>query len=179
MNFVLRIPCLMAVGNVLLLTGCSGGPDDIPELAPVSGMVMLDDQPLANASVVFEPESGRPSIGTTNEQGMFELRYSSEERGAKIGKHTVRIALLPESASRKSGDIDKDAVARIRKQFQQQNSSGTPAAAAAGAKSEGGQSTLLKRKLLPARYNSESTLTEEVDAAENVFFYALESESKE
>ncbi len=74
-----------------LAVGCSGTPADQPDLGTVSGTITLDGSPLANAKVEFQPESGRPSYGVTNSQGEYELEYSPDAKGAKIGQHTVRI----------------------------------------------------------------------------------------
>ena len=39
----------------LILTGCSSGPGDMPKIAPVTGVVTIDGQPLPEA----ERKSGR------------------------------------------------------------------------------------------------------------------------
>ncbi|MGH7200536.1 MAG: hypothetical protein ACREJB_08020, partial [Planctomycetaceae bacterium] len=38
-----------------------------------------------------DAETGRPSTGTTDEDGHYELGYSLDAEGAMIGKHVVRI----------------------------------------------------------------------------------------
>ena len=82
-------------GGVLILLGLLGSgcntPSDQPELAPVSGVVTLDGKPLANKTVIFTPPTGRPSMGTTNEDGEYELRYTMTIEGAIIGNHDVTI----------------------------------------------------------------------------------------
>lgn len=83
----------------LPLCGCSGSSG--PELGKVSGTVRLDGQPLANASVRFTPEKGAPSIGITDDQGNYELQYSSSRNGALVGNHIVRI-----STHRHAGEDD-------------------------------------------------------------------------
>jgi hypothetical protein len=83
----------------LPICGCSGTSG--PEMGEVSGTVKLDGQPLANASVRFTPESGAPSIGITDEQGYYELQYSSSRNGAVAGQHVVRI-----STHRHAGEDD-------------------------------------------------------------------------
>lgn len=82
------------------LAGCSGGGG--PELASVGGHVHLDGQPVPGASVIFTPENGSPSYGTTDEAGYYTLSYSINKEGAIPGKHKVQI-----STSR-SGDDDAD-----------------------------------------------------------------------
>jgi hypothetical protein len=74
----------------LCASGCNT-PSDQPELAPVSGVVTLDGKPLANKTVIFTPPTGRPSMGTTNEEGEYELRYTMTIEGAIIGTHDVTI----------------------------------------------------------------------------------------
>lgn len=71
---------------------------DHPPLELVSGIVTMDDKPLAHAEVVFVPqeewkEDKKPasSVGYTDEQGRFELTYLKDIKGAALGKHTVRI----------------------------------------------------------------------------------------
>ena len=72
-----------------LVAGCGGGG---PDLIEVTGTVTLDNRPLADASVEFQPEEGgSPSYGTTDENGRYELVYGVGKPGAMIGKHVVRI----------------------------------------------------------------------------------------
>jgi hypothetical protein len=54
-------------------------------------MVTLDKKPLAGASLVFQPASGRPSYGMTDTSGRFELEYGEGVPGALLGRHTVII----------------------------------------------------------------------------------------
>ena len=89
MNFLKKFTGMISVG--ILMCGC-GGPTDVPELAAVKGVVMLDGAPFGNATVTFTPDSGRPSMGVTNENGLFVLTYSPSESGAKVGRHTVQIS---------------------------------------------------------------------------------------
>ncbi|MCA9042349.1 MAG: hypothetical protein KDA65_18495, partial [Planctomycetaceae bacterium] len=74
---------------VLGLTGCSGEPFSRERVA-VSGKVMLGDQYVDGATVVFvplEPSDG-PKATAFIEKGLFSL---SEERGPLEGKHRVEI----------------------------------------------------------------------------------------
>ena len=86
----LRVVVLLVCG-IILCDGCSSGPDDVPETGTVTGTVTLDGTPLAEALVIFQPESGRTSSGTTDATGKYELDYTSTLKGAKLGKHTVSI----------------------------------------------------------------------------------------
>jgi 5-hydroxyisourate hydrolase-like protein (transthyretin family) len=75
--------CLFA-----LAAGC--GRNDRPwEVVPVSGTVTYQGQPVAGVTVEFEPESGRPSQGLTDENGRFVLNYTIHENGAQVGTHKV------------------------------------------------------------------------------------------
>jgi hypothetical protein len=81
----------------ILLLGCSGG-----DIGKVKGQVTLDGQPLPGALVVFQPEDGsRPSTGRTDDAGKYELLYSREVKGAKVGKHKVSITTGSESDGEK------------------------------------------------------------------------------
>ncbi|UUO07853.1 carboxypeptidase regulatory-like domain-containing protein [Blastopirellula sp. J2-11] len=80
----------------LVLVGCSIGPTDLPEVAPVSGTVTLDGKPLNNATLTFQPAVGRPSSGLTNKDGQYKLRYNLNLTGAKLGDHSVIITTYQE-----------------------------------------------------------------------------------
>jgi hypothetical protein len=74
----------------LLLAGCGG--TEHPDVADVRGTVTLDGQPLANASIMFQPTTaGRPSLGTTDDQGNYTLLYLDGVEGAMLGTHKVVI----------------------------------------------------------------------------------------
>lgn len=78
-----------------MVAGCSQGPY---EVAPVSGVVTLNGEPLPDATVSFAPIGsekdvvGPGSSGTTNESGEYELKTFKDETGAIVGMHTVRIS---------------------------------------------------------------------------------------
>lgn len=76
---------------IAILLGCGGGVADQPDLGTVTGVVTLDGEPLQSATIEFQPAKGRPSTATTNADGEYELVYTSDDKGAKIGKHTVWI----------------------------------------------------------------------------------------
>ena len=82
---------LRAIGLMwvcLVLWGCGGD----MKVAPVSGTVTLDGEPLERASVLFQPDAGgRPSFGVTDKSGRYTLAYSMHENGAEVGPCTVKI----------------------------------------------------------------------------------------
>jgi hypothetical protein len=64
------------------------------ELAPVTGTVTMDGEPLPHALVRFLPQEGtvnRPSTGVTNMDGSYRLLYSAREEGAIVGPVNVEI----------------------------------------------------------------------------------------
>lgn len=88
----------------VLAAGC-GGSSDRPELARVRGRVTLDGVPVPAAKVYFQPAQGRPSFGSTDSDGVYELMYVADVRGAVIGTHEVKISTydvleIPETGSR-------------------------------------------------------------------------------
>ena len=89
---------LILIAIAVPLTGCGGG----PKLVPVSGLVTLDNKPLANATLQFVPVSGPSdtvgqvsSVGTTGEDGRYTLVSNSDSsaKGAVAGKYKVIITL--------------------------------------------------------------------------------------
>jgi hypothetical protein len=67
-------------------------------LAPVSGTVTLNGEPLAGADVHFQPigskENPNPGPGShakTDDQGRYSLRVDERQAGAVVGKHRVMI----------------------------------------------------------------------------------------
>lgn len=73
----------------MAFVGCTNS--TAPELGTVTGKVTLNGEPLPDATVVFQPESGRPSLAQTDSSGDYELMYTRTVRGALPGKHTVAI----------------------------------------------------------------------------------------
>lgn len=81
-------------GLLVTVLGCSGG----YRFAPVSGIITLNGQPLANADVHFQPVAtkdnpnpGPGSHGKTDAAGRYTLRVDSHQDGAIIGKHRVMV----------------------------------------------------------------------------------------
>jgi hypothetical protein len=89
---------LALIALFVLLAGCGGGPKPVP----VSGLVTLDNKPLANATLQFVPVSGSSdtayqvsSVGTTGEDGRYTLVLNSDanSKGAVAGKYKVIITV--------------------------------------------------------------------------------------
>ena len=91
-----RLACTLLCG-LLLTTGCTQKPKGMPDLAPVTGTVTLDGQPLTNATISFSSDSGQVSFGGLDASGKYELRYSGPHKGATIGPNTVSISTSTEN----------------------------------------------------------------------------------
>jgi hypothetical protein len=81
---------------LLLLTpgGCGKG-KDLPDLAPVTGTVTLDGQPLAEAEITFTPigtTAGLGSEGRTAGDGKYQLKAVRRGAGAAAGQYKVVIS---------------------------------------------------------------------------------------
>jgi hypothetical protein len=89
--------CRAKLAISLLLAMVAGCGQSGPEVAPVSGRVTLDGQPLASADVSFQPDGAqRASSGRTNADGRYQLMFKRGQPGALVGAHTVRISVSRE-----------------------------------------------------------------------------------
>jgi hypothetical protein len=90
-----RISALLA----LAVVGCGGSGF---KLAPVSGRVTVEGQPVVGASVTFEPvgskdntDPGPGAVGLTDAEGRFTLATVPDNRkGAVVGPCRVRIKVI-------------------------------------------------------------------------------------
>lgn len=92
-RIVSRIALPLCVGSLFLI-GCGGSDGSkvkLPPLGTVHGVIKLDDKPLENAYVDFNPAGANPSTGQTNSSGAYTLDYSPSVKGATVGEHTVQI----------------------------------------------------------------------------------------
>ena len=89
---------LLATAALIAIAGCwTGGPDDMPDIAPVKGTLTLDGQPVGMAHIVFSPVDGGQSSETYSDQsGNYVLTYKRDIMGAKIGKHKVVVTTYEE-----------------------------------------------------------------------------------
>jgi hypothetical protein len=72
---------------------CSSGcGDGRPERVPVSGVVLIDGQPLKQGNIKFVPKAGRPSAGKIGPDGRFSLTCYDGSDGAILGNHQVQVA---------------------------------------------------------------------------------------
>jgi hypothetical protein len=100
---------LVLVCLLLPLAGCGS---DYP-VAPVSGQVTLDEMPLPDASVTFQPVTegeaiesalGAGSYGKTDAEGRYSLKLIENDRqGAAVGKHKVQISVAVDDPDSDAG----------------------------------------------------------------------------
>ncbi|MEW4564697.1 hypothetical protein AB1K70_19310 [Bremerella sp. JC770] len=91
----MNTPTLIVASLVLVgLVGCSQSEHNT---APVSGMVTYEGQPAAGARVLFIPVDGTTrAVGSeVNQEGKYELYFSTTQVGAKPGAYKVQITYSP------------------------------------------------------------------------------------
>lgn len=160
-----RLWLLAIVLWVSPIVGCGGS-----SYAPVSGVVRLDGQPLADAKLIFEPiadgdgnTGGSPSYGRTDDAGRYTLKSPvADQTGAALGKHRVRILTA-------TAPVYTEAqISKARETLQRQEEQGGNAGAEIT--DEQVQNYLSDtvfakpNETLPAKYNSATELTFEVPA---------------
>lgn len=82
------------MSTVLFMGGCGGS--KYPLCIPVSGKVLLNKQPVAEAQVTFHPKNGTLTtlpMAITNEKGEFTLTTFTERDGAPEGDYVVTVEL--------------------------------------------------------------------------------------
>jgi len=89
------------------LVGCKRGGEDIGAV-PVSGLVLLDNQPVAGATVSFSPDpeskGALAAVGTTDASGRFTLTTKSPGDGAVPGSYGVVITKTAAAAAKAPAD---------------------------------------------------------------------------
>ena len=79
-----RTSAALALLLCVVVAGCGGS-----NVVPVSGTLTYKGKPVTNAFINFVPETGRPSMGETDQNGRFTLTYDPQTKGAQRGKHRV------------------------------------------------------------------------------------------
>ncbi len=74
---------------ILIFSGCSSKGKPVE----VEGIVLLDNEPVPEATVLFIPEggTGQPAHGMTDENGRFQLTTFKENDGAPPGNYAVTV----------------------------------------------------------------------------------------
>src|SRR5688572_6481059 len=100
MGFMGRLRIGLLVFVILMVAGCGASG---PEIANVSGRVTMDGKPLANATVLFVPEDGRPAGARTDADGNYVLNFTEGRQGAIPGMNSVRITTLRDADQDENG----------------------------------------------------------------------------
>lgn len=121
-NLAGRLPgCVLAAAVLASFVGCG---ERGPQLAPISGVVTLDGEPLANAVINFQPvasaSGANPGVGSsarTDSEGRFVLETIDGKPGAVVGPHKVKIfSYSPESPV--ASDVDTEpTVERVPEEY--------------------------------------------------------------
>ena len=121
MKHISNLTLSLFAAAFLLLVGCGGG----ESLAPVSGKVTADGQPLAGVRVVFNPlatsdnlNPGTWSSGLTDAQGEFTLVNRNKKNGAAICTHAVTFEY---------DDLDADAMEELEEDMEEAQEEGLKA----------------------------------------------------
>lgn len=90
------MPRLFLAALLLTIVGCSGA--TAPRCHAVRGRIVMNDQPVAEAQVVFHPLSELPQaapkpLGFTNTDGWFELTTVNPGDGAQAGEYAITVEL--------------------------------------------------------------------------------------
>jgi len=85
---------LMICASCLCLAGCGDGINRVP----ITGLVTVQGEPLAGASVQFFPQTGTEgegAIGVSGSDGKFNVISSrQDDSGIPPGKYKVRVSLM-------------------------------------------------------------------------------------
>jgi hypothetical protein len=95
---------LLGFGCLLFLAGCGGGGKEYP----VSGVVTLDGNPVANATVRFFPDEGTDPMSSgyalTGTDGKFVVTGGKNPKGLAAGRYKVTVSKTPpQTASSEEG----------------------------------------------------------------------------
>ena len=88
---------LSAVLLLMMAVTLAGCGEDGPDFAPVTGTVTYKGEPVADASVIFQPEAGPVAAGTTDAQGKFTL-MSKDKEGAAVGPGLFTVVKVEKTA---------------------------------------------------------------------------------
>jgi hypothetical protein len=140
--------------------GCGdGGGDDLPR-EPISGTVSYDGKPLANGTIQFQPASAAEGMaaGGMVVDGRFDV---PRKEGPVPGKYMVQIDSIDETVTVPVPDPEQPA---------------SPGEVAMpGELKIAPPKKMMKKRLIPPKYNSQTELTAEVKAGgPNTYKFDLE-----
>ena len=106
---------------MLAMAGCSEQSQS--ELAPVTGTVLLDEQPLKGGTIITMTERGRGAHGSVDASGRFSLSTRGLGEGAVVGSHRVAV-IVAESSNPASVNPEAEIKLTIPSRYTQAASSG-------------------------------------------------------
>ena len=77
--------------SLFVLVTIAGCGDGRPKRVKVSGIVVIDDQPLTRGFISFVPEEARSSFSLIGEDGRFTMTCYEEDDGIISGTHKVAV----------------------------------------------------------------------------------------
>lgn len=89
-----KLPLVFLLSFLCLSSGCSSGSGN-PVCYPISGKVLFNQQPIAEAQVVLYPKTGSISplpMGYTDEKGQFTITTWATGDGAPAGDYVVTVS---------------------------------------------------------------------------------------
>ncbi len=90
-------------GLILCLCGCNSS-----GTLPVAGQVLLDGNPLPNASIQFVPQgTGRDATGATDAQGNFVMSTNEPRDGVMAGTYKVVITAMATAPPQQFASADE------------------------------------------------------------------------
>lgn len=110
-RYIFLVLCICLTCFSLTLIGCGDG----ISVAPVSGVVLMDGEPLEGVIVTFSPKAteataivGPFSTAITDAEGKYTLKTKQKRLGAVVGPHSVSVQYVdydPEAAGELNGLI--------------------------------------------------------------------------
>ncbi|WP_165072933.1 hypothetical protein [Paludisphaera rhizosphaerae] len=90
---------VVALALSLIFVGCGDSSSTPPGgmTVPVKGIVTYKGKPLAQGTVVFEPDAGREAQGEVGPDGSFTLSTFAKDDGAVPGSHRVAVKNISKS----------------------------------------------------------------------------------
>lgn len=128
-------------------------------LVEISGTITMDDQPLPNVAVYFHDRPNRVySYGMTDENGRYTLMFDSRKTGVMPGEKEIEITSTKNPAA-SLVDVSEE-------------SSSSETEGADGDESEGGNRS---KEIVPAKYNTASTLKYTVTESNSAVDFDIDS----
>lgn len=103
-NRVYALAWFVTVSLVLVTGGC-GPKSKLPKTVKAEGVLLLDNAPVADATITFIADAGNyHATATSDKDGKFALRAFAEKTGAVPGSYKVEVNKTLVSGNGTSGD---------------------------------------------------------------------------